>query len=129
MNQRALVWFLLTGILMVVLVVGVPQALTGTSAGKGLMGIRVVRRDGSRPGGWRSFLRLIAWGIDGLALLIPVALWTAIFTPGHRRVGDYLAGTYVVRRDAVDKPVTVTRPKWWRRAATRRSTEHADDVG
>ena len=112
-NQRALVWFFLTGILMVVVVVGVPQALTGTSAGKALLGIRVVRPDGSRPGWWRSFLRLIAWGVDGLALLIPVALWTAIFTPGHRRVGDYLAGTYVVRRDAAEKPVPVTRPRWW----------------
>ena len=126
-NQRAILWFFLTFVLMVVLIVGIPQATLGTSAGKGLMGIRVVRKDGSHPGGWRSFVRLIAWGIDGLALLIPLALWTALLTPGHRRIGDYLAGTYVVRRDATDTPVHVTHPNWWpTRAVTKRAG--TDDV-
>ena len=113
-NQRALLWFGLSAVVVLVLIVGVPQALAGTSAGKGLLGIRVVRPDGSRPGWWRSFLRMAAWGIDGITLLLPVALWTALFSPGHRRVGDYLAGTFVVRRDAADTPVDAPTPGWWR---------------
>ena len=111
-NRSALVWFVLSAIVMIVLVVGVPQALAGTSAGKALLGIRVVRRDGSPPGGWRSLVRLMAWTIDGLALLLPVALWSVLLTPGHRRVGALLAGTYLVRRNAADSPVEVGRPKW-----------------
>ena len=49
-NQRALVWFFLTGILMVVLVVGVPQALTGTSAGKAAAPISRARTSATRRG-------------------------------------------------------------------------------
>ena len=48
----------------------------------------------------RSVVRVVAWAVDGLVLLLPVALWSAWFTPGHRRVGDWAAGTYVVRHRA-----------------------------
>jgi uncharacterized RDD family membrane protein YckC len=73
------------------------QGVTGASPGKALLGIRVVRGDGTIPGWRRSALRVVAWVVDGLVLVVPVALWTAWFTPGHRRVGDWVAGTYVVR--------------------------------
>lgn len=73
------------------------QGVTGASPGKALLGIRVVRGDGTTPGWPRSALRVVAWVIDGLVLLVPVALWAAWFTPGHRRVGDWVAGTFVVR--------------------------------
>jgi uncharacterized RDD family membrane protein YckC len=76
----------------------VVQGITGASPGKALLGIRVVRADGSAAGPLRSLVRVLAWVVDGLALLVPVALWSAWLTPGHRRVGDWLAGTYVVRR-------------------------------
>jgi uncharacterized RDD family membrane protein YckC len=75
----------------------VVQGITGASPGKALLGIRVVRPDGTTPGWRRSALRVLAWVVDGLVLLLPVALWAAWFTPGHRRVGDWVAGTYVVR--------------------------------
>jgi len=73
------------------------QGVTGTSPGKAALGIRVIRADGTTPGGLRSLVRMAAWVIDGFVLLVPVALWSAWFTPGHRRVGDWLAGTYVIR--------------------------------
>ncbi len=73
------------------------QGITGASPGKALLGIRVVRPDGTTPGVLRSVTRVVAWIVDGLVLLLPVALWCAWFTPGHRRVGDWVAGTYVVR--------------------------------
>jgi uncharacterized RDD family membrane protein YckC len=73
------------------------QGVTGTSPGKAVLGIRVIRADGTTPGGLRSLIRVAAWAIDGFVLLVPVALWSAWFTPGHRRVGDWLAGTYVIR--------------------------------
>ena len=74
------------------------QGVTGTSPGKALLGIRVVRSDGTAPGTWRSAVRVLAWLVDGLVLLLPVALWSAWISPGHRRVGDWIAGTFVVRQ-------------------------------
>jgi uncharacterized RDD family membrane protein YckC len=75
----------------------VVQGLTGASPGKALLGLRVIRPDGTTPGRLRSLVRVVAWVVDGLALLVPVALWSAWFSPGHRRVGDWVAGTYVIR--------------------------------
>ena len=96
-NSNVLVWFFLSLILMVVFVFILPQAIVGATVGKTAMGIRVVRRDGSPPGGLRSTIRVVAWVVDGIVLLVPVALWSALVTPGHRRVGDLAAGTFVVR--------------------------------
>jgi uncharacterized RDD family membrane protein YckC len=76
------------------------QGVTGASPGKALLGIRVVRSDGTPAGTLRSLIRLAAWVVDGIALLLPIALWSAWLTPGHRRVGDWVAGTYVVRSRA-----------------------------
>ncbi len=73
------------------------QGATGASPGKALLGIRVIRPDGTTPGLLRSGVRVVAWVVDGLVLLVPVALWAAWLTPGHRRVGDWVAGTFVVR--------------------------------
>jgi uncharacterized RDD family membrane protein YckC len=97
---------------MVVLVIIVPQAIAGTSVGKALLGIRVVRRDGSPPGAVRSMVRLLFWGVDGLMLLLPVALWSALFSPGHRRIGDFFAGTFVVRHRAAGAPVRYSPVPW-----------------
>ena len=105
MNSIALVVFGISAVVMVVVVIIVPQSISGTSIGKALLGIRVVRRDGSPPGAVRSTLRLLCWAVDGLALLLPIALWSAIFSPGHRRVGDFAAKTFVVRHRAVGEPV------------------------
>jgi uncharacterized RDD family membrane protein YckC len=100
MRDRAFVWFGVALVVLAVLVFVVPQAVWGSSPGKALFGIRVARRDGSPPGLVRSCVRLASWAVDGLAIGLPIALWLVIFTPRHRRVGDYLAGTYVIRRSA-----------------------------
>jgi uncharacterized RDD family membrane protein YckC len=94
-----LVFFGVLVLLYLVLFV-VVQGITGATPGKALLGIRVVRPDGSPAGPLRSLVRAVAWVVDGIALLLPIALWSAWFTPGHRRVGDWLAGTFVVRRPA-----------------------------
>lgn len=75
----------------------VVQGITGASPGEGRSWIRVVRPDGTPPGVLRSMVRAAAWAIDGIALIVPIALWSAWFTPGHRRVGDWAAGTFVIR--------------------------------
>ena len=111
-NDKAIVLFFVSLVVMLGLVIVLPQALAGTSIGKAVMNIRVVRPDGSPPGGLRSTARLFCWIVDGLALLLPLALWMAILTPGHRRVGDFVAGTYVVRRRSAGKPVRHAALPW-----------------
>jgi uncharacterized RDD family membrane protein YckC len=111
-NSRSLVWFFVSLVVMTALVIVLPQAIAGATAGKTAMGIRVVRRDGSPPGVVRSTIRVIAWIVDGIALILPVALWSAIVTPGHRRVGDLAAGTFVVRRHAMGRPVRFAPRPW-----------------
>jgi uncharacterized RDD family membrane protein YckC len=111
-NSSALVWFFLSLFVMLALVIVLPQAIAGATAGKTVMGIRVVRRDGTPPGGFRSLIRVIAWVIDGIVLLLPVALWSVVATPGHRRVGDFAAGTFVVRRRAIGRPVRFASRPW-----------------
>lgn len=106
-SNRAVVAFAVSLVVLVVVVFIVPTALVGTSPGKALVRIRVVRADGSPPGLGRSLLRAAAWVVDGLTLLLPVGLWLAMLTPGHRRVGDFVAGTFVVRRAAQGQPVRV----------------------
>jgi uncharacterized RDD family membrane protein YckC len=96
--------FLLFAVLLLatfILVFGLLPGITGASPGKSAFGIRVVRRDGSDAGWRRGLLRSVSWIVDALVLLIPVALWGALLTPGHRRVGDFVAGTYVVRSRAL----------------------------
>jgi uncharacterized RDD family membrane protein YckC len=109
MRSSVFVWFAVALVALVLVLVVVPHLVVGCSLGKAIFGIRVVRVDGRRPGFLPSSIRTAAWVIDGLALLLPLGLWLAIFTKGHRRVGDYLAGTYVVERSAVGHPVRVPR--------------------
>lgn len=104
-NNRVVFWFFGSLIVLLVLVFPVTQGITGATPGKSLLRLRVVRADGSKPGWRRGLVRAVSWGVDAIALFLPVALWVAIFTPRHRRVGDYLAGTYVVRRGAAGHPV------------------------
>lgn len=107
MRDRVFIWFAVALIILVLVIVVLAQAVAGSSLGKALFGIRVVRADGSAPGFLRASIRTVAWLVDALSVLLPVGLWLAIFTPGHRRVGDYLAGTYVVHRSAAGHPVPV----------------------
>lgn len=71
-------------------------------------GLLVLLPDGTPPGVLRSMVRAAAWAIDGIALVVPIALWSAWFTPGHRRVGAWAAGTFVIRHPRSPVPGSVT---------------------
>jgi uncharacterized RDD family membrane protein YckC len=109
-NNRVFVWFGLLLIVLFAVFFGLIPGITGASPGKSLLGIRVVRADGTKPGWKRGLLRSVFWGLDGLMLLLPTAMWLAALTPRHRRLGDYAASTYVVRRDAAGAPIPLHRP-------------------
>ncbi len=111
-DNRVFLWFALTlVVLLVVVFVLIPRRF-GTSPGKLLMDIRVVRPDGTPPGWRRNLVRSVCWGVDAFLLLLPVALWLAVITPGHRRLGDWVADTRVVRRAQVGRPVPPGQWVW-----------------
>ncbi len=79
----------------------IPQGLNGRTPGKKLLGIKVVNAEGEPPGIGRSLLREVLWVIDSLPFLYLVGLITAAATKKNQRVGDMVAGTFVVRADSV----------------------------
>jgi len=75
------------------------QGINGWTIGKLLLSLRTVRFDGRPPGMGRAFVRsiVLSIGIGVLGCFYAVfALLMVIFTKGHRRVGDFLAQTFVI---------------------------------
>jgi uncharacterized RDD family membrane protein YckC len=80
------------------------QGITGASVGKLIMGLRVVTGDGSKAGFGRQVVRwLLLLVVDSQCLVI--GLIVASLTHPHRRVGDMVAGTYVVGKQDAGRPV------------------------
>ncbi len=105
------VLFLVVLVTLIVVVLAGTRWLLGASPGKSLLGIRVVDATGHPVALPRAFIRTVALGIDLIVLVLPIGLWLALFTPGHRRIGDFLAGTWVVRRDALGLPRRAVDPR------------------
>jgi uncharacterized RDD family membrane protein YckC len=68
----------------------------GQTPGKRIMGIRVVRSDGSPVDTGASFLRNLLRFADGFLYLYLIAFITMAASPGFRRLGDWAGGTLVV---------------------------------
>ena len=82
----------------------VVQGLTGAALGKHMLGLRVVRGDGSLVGfGWNA-LRTLLLVVDQFFCALP-GIITASVTHPHRRIGDFAAGTYVVAKESVGTPI------------------------
>jgi uncharacterized RDD family membrane protein YckC len=68
----------------------------GQSPGKLLLGIRVLRGDGSPVNPGASFLRNLLRFADTFLFLCPIALVTMLAGRSFRRLGDWIADTLVV---------------------------------
>jgi uncharacterized RDD family membrane protein YckC len=74
----------------------VPEALTGKTPGKAIMGLKVVKLDGEYSWGpaiVRNLLRII----DGLPVFYLLGFILIAVSSKNQRLGDMLAGTIVVR--------------------------------
>lgn len=95
--------------------VGLPAATEtfarGRTVGKLVTGLRTVRRDGGAITFRHAFIRALI-GVVEIYLLSGVpALFSAIFFPRGQRIGDLVAGTYVVRdRFGLALPPPLTCP-------------------
>jgi uncharacterized RDD family membrane protein YckC len=87
------------------------QGLNGYTFGKVLLSLRVVRFDGRPPGPWRAFVRSIilalGLGIGGCFYAV-FALAMVLYTKGHRRLGDIVAGTFVIDSVYEGRLITLT---------------------
>jgi len=77
--------------------------LTGFSPGKGIVGLRVVKRETMQKAGLgANLVRWLLWIVDAFPFCFPlVGLITGFVSDGHRRVGDMAASTVVVHKDSV----------------------------
>jgi uncharacterized RDD family membrane protein YckC len=82
----------------------VVQGLTGAAVGKHMLGLRVVRQDGSIAKFGPNAARTLLLVVDHFFCYL-VGLITALVTHPHRRVGDMAAGTFVVAKDSVGLPI------------------------
>jgi uncharacterized RDD family membrane protein YckC len=76
--------------------------MDGQTPGKRLVGIRVVRVDGSPVGVLESAVRNLVRVVDSLPLVYAVGVLSVLLTRQHRRLGDLLAGTLLVREERID---------------------------
>jgi hypothetical protein len=82
------------------------QGLAGITPGKAVTGLRAVNRLGQPCGILRALVRELMWVVDAFPWFVPlVAPIVAFATPHHRRVGDFVAGTYVIDRGSMGVPV------------------------
>jgi uncharacterized RDD family membrane protein YckC len=85
------------------------EGLLGFTPGKLLFGLRILKRDGpERPGLARAFVRSAARLVDGAGFYL--VGWTlALSFPQRQRLGDRLAGTFVVRCGSAPPSVATGR--------------------
>jgi uncharacterized RDD family membrane protein YckC len=88
----ALVWLLVA-----FLYYGVTEAMSGQTLGKRLLGIRVVKADGTKPSGGAIALRTVLRIIDGIAFYLVGLIFILATGRKRQRLGDIAAGTTVGR--------------------------------
>jgi hypothetical protein len=84
----------------------------GQSPGKKIMGLRVVRSDGSPIDPGASFLRNLLRFADAFVSLYIVGFLCAALSPGFRRLGDWAADTLVVYTRSPLKAERRTHRSW-----------------
>lgn len=93
-HSHRTIWFVIIGVVSIGLFI-VMQGLTGKTPGKAMLGIKVVKSDGNAPGILRTIGRELMWIVDFWI----VALIAALASQNNQRLGDMVAGTYVVDRN------------------------------
>lgn len=83
------------------------QGLTGRTLGKVVAGIRTVNAEGRPCGLGRAAVRWLFLAVDAFPYVMPmlVGFVVTVASSNRQRVGDLVAGTWVVSRDAAGEPI------------------------
>lgn len=81
---------------------GMELAWRGQTLGKRVLRIRVVKADGSPIGAYESAMRNLLRIVDFMPFCYPIGLISMLVDPQHRRLGDRVAGTVLVREEQID---------------------------
>jgi uncharacterized RDD family membrane protein YckC len=73
----------------------------GQTLGKRVMHIRVVRKDGSPVTAFESAVRNLLRVVDFMPACYPVGVVTMLIDAQHRRIGDLVAGTLLIRDERI----------------------------
>jgi len=74
------------------------EGLYGYTPGKYLLGLVVIKSDGSNCSIGASILRNLLWVVDALPTFNLIAMGSILLTDDNQRVGDLVADTVVVRQ-------------------------------
>jgi uncharacterized RDD family membrane protein YckC len=96
--------WLIGSIAAVVVVSIVIPAISGSSLGRAVAGIRLVDREGRPPGFGRALARWLLWIVDGFFFWL-VGGVLVLATEKNQRLGDMAAGTYTVRKEQAGQPL------------------------
>jgi len=83
------------------------EVLFGATVGKWLVHLRVTDPEGRRVGVWPVVVRNVMRLVDGLPVGFLVGGAAALLSSRRQRLGDHLAQTLVIRREAVSAPLLV----------------------
>ncbi|MFQ3546467.1 RDD family protein [Halobacillus rhizosphaerae] len=82
----------------------------GRTPGKMLLGVRVIQEDGSSATSLSLLVRNLLRIIDMLPAYYLLGLMMIFLHPGHKRIGDLVAGTIVVHERKKKKPMKKRKP-------------------
>jgi uncharacterized RDD family membrane protein YckC len=130
-SEKQTLWFLLSGLVAFVLSVVVP-ALSGSSAGRAVAGIRVVDDQGRPPGFVKSLVRWLLWIVDSF-FFWAVGGILVLANGKNQRLGDMAANTYTVKKELAGQPLQLEQPAYvqpmYAQQATAAAGWHPDPRG
>lgn len=91
-DPLCLIFLVIMGLYMVLL-----EGYLGATLGKWVLGLRVVRAEGGKPGLWKSLVRNLLRCVDSLPTLNILGVILILRSPERARFGDRAAGTRVIK--------------------------------
>lgn len=80
------------------------ETVAGASVGKNLVGLTIVKENGSRVALREAIIRTLFRGLDGSPLWYLMGLIAILLSPSRQRIGDHLAQAIVIERASVAPP-------------------------
>jgi uncharacterized RDD family membrane protein YckC len=102
-SGKRTLWLILSIAAVLVVSIVIP-AISGSSLGRAVAGIRTVDAQGRPPGFGRALVRWLLWIVDGFFFWL-VGGVLVLVTEKNQRVGDMAAGTYTVRKEQAGQPL------------------------